>query len=175
MKNILLVGSSIFQQWREAKNVAPAAIVTNRAISGTVTAYWLEHLAEVLANETPDVVLFYCGSNDINSAISPEGILTNTLRCREIIQALAPSCQFAYFSIMKAPQKNDRWQLIDKLNANIKNNLPTKDLYIETNDICFINNQPIKDFYIEDGLHLTPEAYTTLVAHTRPLIASWLK
>ena len=77
MKTILLVGSSIFEQWSNMKNFAPGYTVKNRAIGGTITSYWTEHLADVLTAESPNAVLFYCGRNDINNGVLEENIIEN--------------------------------------------------------------------------------------------------
>ncbi len=49
MKTILLVGSSIFANWSDVAEIAPDDAVTNRAVGGTITAFWTEHLTTVLA------------------------------------------------------------------------------------------------------------------------------
>lgn len=97
MKKILLVGSSIFELWANAATVAPGAAVINRAVGGTITSYWKAKLADVLASVSPDVVLFYCGSNDINNCVSGEEIVANTVRCRELVRAFSVDVHFAYF------------------------------------------------------------------------------
>jgi lysophospholipase L1-like esterase len=66
MQTIVLVGSSIFQAWTHAQDIAPGHKVVNRAVGGTTTPYWKDNLTAVLASEAPQVVLFYCGSNDLN-------------------------------------------------------------------------------------------------------------
>ena len=175
MKTILLVGSSIFQAWSNAKNIAPEYNVKNRAIGGTITAYWTEHLPAILTEEVPDIVLFYCGSNDINCNISEADIIENVAKCRKIIRSFSQNINFAYFSIIKAPQKRGRWKLIDNINTAINNELSLNDLYIETNNLFFADNGPVERFFIEDELHLTSEAYDELSTYTQPLISAWMK
>lgn len=174
MKSILLVGSSIFEQWSNAQAAAPHDTVINKAVGGTVTTYWLEHLKEELELETPDVVWFYCGSNDFNQDIPIEAIVANTLACRELVHNVSGLTKFAYFSIMKAPQKLPKWQLIDKVNSAIREGLPAEDLYLECNNVMFGDKPAIKEFYVEDGLHLTDNAYKDLSAYVEPIMAQWM-
>ena len=68
------------------KNFAPGYTVKNRAIGGTITSYWTEHLADVLTAESPDTVLLYCGSNDINNGILEEDIIANVSQCYKIVR-----------------------------------------------------------------------------------------
>ena len=175
MKTILLVGSSIFEAWSNAKNIAPEQNIRNRAIGGTTTSYWTEYLINVLSDEMPNTILLYCGSNDINCDVSTDDISANIANCRLIIQNFSPSTTFVYFSIIKAPQKKGKWELIDNLNVSIKNELPPNDLYIETNNLFFVDNAPVERFFIEDKLHLTSKAYDELSAYTQPLISAWMK
>jgi lysophospholipase L1-like esterase len=174
MKRVLLVGSSIFEQWTDLTEIAADAPVVNRAIGGTITADWVLCLAGVLSAESPDAVLFYCGSNDINAGVAEDEIVANVVRCRQILAAYSPETAFAYFGIIKAPQKLGKWDLIDRLNNAIHSNLPAGDLYVESNDVFVQNGRPVARCYIEDGLHLTDEAYESLAAYARPLISDWL-
>jgi len=174
MKNILLVGSSIFQQWSNAEVIAPGWSVKNRAIGGTTTSYWTQHLDDVLAAESPDAVLFYCGSNDIANDVPEDDIAANVAQCCKIVHSQTKITTFAYFSIIKAPQKAGKLDIVDRLNKTIKTALPDGDLYIETNKVFFCNDHPVERFYIEDGLHLTLEAYEALSAYTQPFITGWM-
>lgn len=175
MQTIILVGSSIFQGWKNAINLIPSCTISNRAISGTITSYWVEHLATVLNDESPDIVMYYAGSNDVSGDITPETILANILKCREIIYEHSPSIKLVYFGIIKAPQKIGKWDVIDSLNDNIASILQADDLFIDPNAVFFCDDTPVAKFYIEDGLHLTDEAYDQLSTYTAPIIEKWIK
>ncbi|MBB6050445.1 SGNH/GDSL hydrolase family protein [Armatimonas rosea] len=171
---VLVVGSSIFEQWACVLAVAPACRVVNRAIGGTVTTFWAEHLAAVLTEEPPDVVLFYCGSNDLNAEVPDHEIIANVWACRATLQAQVPHARLAYFGIIKAPQKLGKWEQIDSLNAAIGAQLAPGDLYVESNAVFFPEGAPLAQFFIEDGLHLTDDAYLALTDYARPLLAEWI-
>ena len=175
MKTVLLIGSSIFEQWNNIKDLVPGYSVKNCAIGGTTTSYWLEHLADVLTAESTDVVLLYCGSNDVNHGVPEENIIANVSQFCKIVHDLSPATLFAYFSVIKAPQKSGKWELIDRLNSAIRIGLPIGDLYVETNDVFFSSQLPVGRFFVEDGLHLTSEAYDTLSTYVRPLISDWMR
>ena len=140
-----------------------------------MTPYWAGHLADVLTAESPDTVLLYCGSNDINNGILEEDIIANVSQCCKIVHSLSPAIVFAYFSIIKAPQKSGKWELIDRLNSAIRTGFPVGNLYVETNDVFFSDRLPVDRFFVEDGLHLTSEAYDTLSTYARPLISDWMR
>jgi lysophospholipase L1-like esterase len=174
MSKILLTGSSIFEQWTNAAKAVPKHQLVNRAIGGTTTPYWKETLEAVLTEEKPDVLWFYCGSNDLCADTVPDNVADNVLRCREIARKHNPSMRFAYFSIIKAPQKKGRWELIDSIHADIRNQLPAEDLFVDLNEIFFPDGKPVRELFVEDELHLTGAAYDAMVKFTRPLIQEWL-
>ena len=90
------------------------------------------------------------------------------------IESKSPTTVFAYFSVIKAPQKSGKWELIERLNSAIRIGLPTGDLYVETNDVFFDDKLPMNHFFAKDGLHLTNEAYLALLTYARPLISNWM-
>ena len=122
MAEILLVGSSIFQAWTCAGQLAPGRVVANRAVGGTTTGYWVERLGEILAAESPDSILMYCGSNDVSQGVPEQRIIENVSRCRQVARRQSPRAALAYFGIIKAPEKAGKWMLIGIANA-IENNL----------------------------------------------------
>jgi lysophospholipase L1-like esterase len=171
---ILIIGSSIFEQWAGVQAAVPGCCVVNRAIGGTVTAFWAEHFATVLADESPDFVLFYCGSNDLNAEVPDDAIVANVLACRVTLHALAPKAKLAYFGIIKAPQKLGKWEQIEQINAAIAQRLAPGDLYVESNAVFFPGDSPVAHFFIDDGLHLTDDAYAALSEYAQPLLADWI-
>lgn len=173
MSKLLLVGSSIFEAWTQLGPFQQSFSISNRAVGGTTTDYWVAQLADILAAESPDLVLFYCGSNDLNNEVPPNDILANLLRCRTIVRQHSVATAWAYFSIIKAPQKYGKWELIDRLNLASQHSLPTGDLYVETNQVFCADERPIERFFVEDGLHLTAEAYATLATYALPRINAW--
>jgi len=174
MSKVVLVGSSIFQAWSSAGEMLPGCEVVNRAIGGTITSYWTENLLPVLQEERPDFLLMYCGSNDLNAEVTEGEIVGNLAQCRSLVQGELPDARYAYFGIMKAPQKEGKWELIDRINGAVTSQLPPEDLYVEPNDVLMKDGAPIGEFFVEDGLHLTVEAYAELEVYSGPRLLAWM-
>lgn len=170
MSKVVFAGSSIFEAWSGAAEVAPGHAVVNRAVGGTTTLYWKENLQAVLEAERPAALCLYCGSNDLNNGVPGGEILENLGQCR----AIAGAVRLAYFGILKAPQKQGQWDWIDELNARARRLLRESDLYVDLNAVLFHGGAPVRSFYLEDGLHLTTEAYKRMSLYSRPLILAWL-
>lgn len=175
MKTILVAGSSIFEQWSCVDRVAPECEVRNRAVGGSITSYWIEHLADVVQAESPDALLFYCGSNDFVQDVPEAQIIANVGQCCRIAHDVSPGLRFAYFGIIKAKAKRHQWTRIERVNAAIAAALPAGDIYVETNKIFFRNGQLIDEYFVEDGTHHTPEAYERLTEFALPILAECLR
>lgn len=171
MKTVLIVGSSIFEQWTTVGDALPGFSARNAAVGGTTTAYWVAHLPPLLAETAPCAVLFYCGSNDLNIEVPEARIVANLERCFAQIPEGVP---LAYCGIIKAPQKRGKWELIERINQQARALLPTTGLYLEANTVFFPDGAPQEAFFVEDGLHLTDAAYSALGGYAAPLLASWL-
>jgi lysophospholipase L1-like esterase len=145
------------------------------AQAATFRTDWVERLPDVLAAESSDVVLFYCGSNDLNRDVPHEDIVANVSRYRRSVHERSLTIRFAYFGIIKAPQKGGKRELIDRLNERISAGLPAGgDLYVESNAVLFRDGSPVSRYFVEDGLHLTDEAYDRLTEYSAPLLEGWL-
>ena len=161
-------------QWYEPTSLAPNWRVVNRSVSGTTTAYWNEHLAAVLAEERPDAVLAYVGSNDFAEGLPAEAIQSGVRRCRELLHEQFPAAPFGYLAIIKAPQRLGRFEGISTVNAAVRATLAPSDLWLETDPVFLADGQPVAACYIEDGLHLNAEAYRAFTAALRPSLDLWL-
>lgn len=174
MNKILLTGSSIFEQWESAAQAAPGHEVVNRAVGGTTTGDWIETLADVLEHEKPDMLWMYCGSNDLCGEPIPDSVADNVITCRRIACGHNPKMRFAYFSIIKAPQKKGLWERIDNINSDIRSRLLPEDLFVDLNKLFFVDGTPVRELFVEDELHLTAASYDAMVKLTGPLMQKWL-
>ena len=176
-RTLLLIGSSIMEHWFNPAALAPSPAwrVVNRAIGGTTTAYWAEHLPAVLAAENPDAVLAYVGSNDFAQAIPAATIAQNLRICRDYVRIQNKNTLFGYLGIIKAPQRLGKFPGITVANAAARAVLDPSDFWFET-DPVFLHpdGAPVTAHYVEDGLHLTPAAYEAFTAALNPSLRPWL-
>lgn len=172
---LLLLGSSIMEQWHKPETIFWGYTVVNRAVGGTTTTYWTHHVKEVLAEEHPDAVFAYVGSNDLVQPLPPKDIAKGVKRIRELISTYSKKLPFAYLAIIKAPQRLGRFHEIQATNHAIGEVLLPEDLWLESDPVFLnANGEPKHHLYVEDGLHLNPEAYRLLTRYLAPEIVSWL-
>ncbi len=77
----------------------------------------------------------------------------------------------AYWGIIKAPQKMNKWDRIDIVNSRIMKGLQDIDYYVDTNKIFFLKSRVRSHFFIEDQLHLTKEAYEHMNSLGRQILS----
>ncbi len=175
MKKIMLFGSSIFEGWYNYDKPFRGYNVVNRAIGGTQTIHWLEgDLLPMLKEENPDIILMYCGSNDMWE-LDEKVTKSNIVAIRKIIRDFDKDIQFCYFSIIKSISKREIWNKVERVNGFIEKNLDKDDLFYDFNSIFFENGEILEELFVEDGTHHPNTLYDKLVLDVEPKISDWLK
>lgn len=172
---ILLVGSSTFTLWKNAAQDLAPLPVTNRAFGGSQTSHQLLFFDQVIPSARPALLVWYCGSNDINAKKTVGSILERTSEWIARVQKSLPTAQILILSAMRSPQKKrDGYLLkVDELNEQLSS-LPAKTprvFYLDLNPAFQDGDgEPCQDLYVEDGLHLNPSGYQRMVKILRPAI-----
>lgn len=71
---ILFVGSSIFRLWKNLPEQMAPLPVFNRAFGGSQTHEILVYMDKIVLPYKPKMIVYYCGSNDINANVTPQSI-----------------------------------------------------------------------------------------------------
>jgi hypothetical protein len=88
---ILFIGSSIFRQWSGlTAHMAPLPVF-NRSFGGSQTHEILHYMDRIVLPYSPAIIVYYCGSNDINAGASAETIAANYRAFVERVHALFDS------------------------------------------------------------------------------------
>lgn len=168
---ILFVGSSIFRQWTGlATHMAPLPVV-NRAFGGSRTAEQLHYMDRIVLPYRPRLIVYYCGSNDVNANETAEAIAGRYEAFSERVRAALPDTHVYFTSIIKAPQKRDRWHVVDAVNERVRaySARATGRGYIEVNTVLQdAAGEPLLELYLPDRLHYLPPAYDRMAAAIRP-------
>ena len=186
-RGVLFVGSSIFREWREvrdfAADLAPLPAV-NRAFGGSTARDQLSDdiMEAIVFPHDPRVLVYYCGSNDLNEGASPRAIRDAfaawsekalerasvssrvVLRGRSAASPRAPaSLQIVFVSINRAPQKTPLWDALDETNALVKAYCEERGethAFADVNPALFEDGsrmtRPRRRLFRDDGLHFDP-------------------
>ncbi len=176
-EGVLFIGSSIFRQWTNvAEHMAPLPAF-NRAFGGSRTWEILHYMDRVVLPYRPKVIVYYCGSNDVN-ADQPAG--ETVARFEQFVARVhdaLPETRVIFVSVNKAPQKRDQWDVVEAINRGVKAMAaasPTLD-YVDVNPALFdANGEPRMELYRPDGLHFHPPAYDEFARIIKPVVqAAW--
>jgi lysophospholipase L1-like esterase len=173
-RSILFIGSSIFRLWKGLKEQMSPLPVFNRAFGGSRTHEILAYMDRIVLPYRPRVIVYYCGSNDINANVKPAEIAGNFRQFVERVRKELPETRILFVSINKAPQKMDRWGEVDEANRLVQNYCAkVKGLrYIDVNAALFdAAGQPRMELYLPDKLHFLEPAYDEFTRIIKPLVA----
>jgi lysophospholipase L1-like esterase len=170
---ILLIGSSIFRQWTNvAEHMAPLPTF-NRAFGGSRTWEVLHYMNEVVLPYRPSVIVYYCGSNDVNLGESAVAIAGRFREFAERVHATLPDTRVLFVSINRAPQKRARWGVVDAANALVRGYADSVAFvdYVDVNQALFdARGAPRGELYRPDSLHFVPAAYDEFARIIKPVV-----
>lgn len=172
---VLMVGSSIFRKWTTCTNDLAPLPVVNRAFGGSETPDQLFFFDQIVPSSHAAVVVWYCGSNDVNDKTTPAAILHNTGEWIQRTQTALPQVRIVLVSVIRAPQKRDAGLLaqVDEVNrglVKLAGSLPNV-AYADVNpSLETPPGEPLMECYVSDKLHLTPEGYRRMTTVLRPVI-----
>jgi len=169
---ILFAGSSIFHFWNTlVEDMAPLPVI-NQAFPGARMHSVLNAKDKLIIPYNPKMIVYYCGSNDINDGAGVFDILSGFEKFVSAIRDKLPSTIIYFVSINKAPQKMDKWNVIDDSNEKIKNwcENSVKLFYIDINPPFLIDGRPRTELFLEDGLHFQQESYMEFAKIIKPII-----
>jgi hypothetical protein len=172
-EGILFIGSSIFRQWTNvAEHMAPLPAF-NRAFGGSRTWEVLHYMDKVVLPYRPRVIVYYCGSNDVNANEPASAIVRRFEQFVSRVEAALPGTRIIFVSVNKAPQKRDRWDVVEAINRDVKaiaDRSATVD-YVDVNPVLFNGQgEPRMELYRPDGLHFHPPAYDEFARILRPAV-----
>ncbi len=172
---IVFTGSSIFRYWTHlADQMAPLPVL-NRSIAGTVTRDMLARIGQLVLPWQPRIVVYYCGSNDISTGEDAASIVERTRRFVEILHEKSPDTFFYYTSILKAPEKRSRWDVVDAVNREMErySREAANVGYIDLNPVLFDSHNAVReDLFLPDELHFRPDstAYAEFSQIVKPIL-----
>ena len=170
---IVFVGSSIFHRWTNLANQMAPLPVLNRAIDGLQTADLLRILDSDVLPVRPKVIAYYCGSNDIDAGEPVAAIFDRIRQFVVRVGAALPDSRIVFVSISRAPEKRDRWNVVDAVNHQVEAYAAetTHLQYVDVNPILFNRDgTPRLELYVSDQLHFRPAAYEELARILKPVL-----
>jgi lysophospholipase L1-like esterase len=170
---IVFVGSSIFHRWVRLESQMAPLPITNIAFDGSVTADMLRMVDTRVIPLRPKVIAYYCGSNDVSLGEPAAAIVGRIVRFIDRVSAALPDTRVLFVSINRAPSKEDRWDVVDDVNQQIKMYASSHSHveFVDVNPVLFdASGKPRLDLYMGDELHLRPPAYEGFAKILKPVL-----
>jgi lysophospholipase L1-like esterase len=170
---ILFIGSSIFRQWTNVKEHMAPLPVFNRAFGGARTWEALHYMDQVVLPYRPRIIVYYTGSNDVNAGEAAPAIVERIKAFVSKAHAALPETLIYFVAINRSPDKRDKWNVVDAVNADLKAMSATTPYlrYIDLNPALFDSRgEPRTELYLPDGLHFHPPAYDLFAAIIKPVL-----
>ena len=176
--SILFIGSSIWRLWSTvAQDMAPLPVY-NRAFGGSQTPDMLRHFDDLVVPHKPRIIVYYCGSNDVNAGESADAIAGRIHEFAARVGKDLPGTKMIFASINRSPDKEQRWDVVDAVNTRVRNSF-TKEFaylsYVELNPALFdAAGKARVELYLPDMLHFKPPAYVAFTEILKPaLTRTW--
>jgi lysophospholipase L1-like esterase len=170
---IVFVGSSIFHRWTNLVSQMAPLPITNLAIDGTVTADMLRMLDARVIPLRPKVIAYYCGSNDVDGGEPAAAIVGRVLQFVDRVGAALPATRVIFVSVNRAPEKQDRWDVVDEVNRQIQKYAAAHPRveFVDVNPVLFNADGTSRvELFMDDQLHLRPAAYVEFAAILKPVL-----
>ena len=173
---ILFVGSSIFRHWTDVPTRMAPLPVLNRAFGGSRTADLLARFEQVVPPYAPKIIVYYCGSNDLNASTVPEdqaAIFARFRQFSEKVRALSPATRLVFVSSTRSPDRVARWTQVDHYNALARVYCATtpNHTFVDVNPVLVdAAGRPRLEIYRDDLLHFHPPAYLEFAEILKPVL-----
>jgi lysophospholipase L1-like esterase len=176
-RGIVFVGSSIFHRWTNlSAQMAPLPVV-NLAFDGAQTDDILRLADSRVLPSRPKVVAYYCGSNDVDAGEPAAAIFDRIKQFIDRVTGALPDTRVVFVSINRAPEKQDRWDVVDAINRQVEMyaaKIRQLD-YVDVNPVLFNRDgTPRLELFMADRLHLRPPAYEEFARIIKPVLAKAL-
>ncbi len=170
---ICFIGSSIFRQWTSLQEDMAPLPVYNRAFGGSRTIEVLYYMDLLVLPHDPKIVVYYCGSNDVNGNQPADSIASRFFQFAERLADSLPRTKVFYVSVNRAPQKRAKWASVDSVNALVRTYCDGHPAvtFIDVNPALFTETgEPRLELFKDDLLHFKPTAYREFARIIKPYV-----
>ena len=172
---VLLTGSSSIRLWHSMEADLKGLDVLNRGFGGSTLKALNKDWNRIAGEHQPDVVVLYCGENDIAEGATVEETVAEFNRFLDQYFKTYPDIPLIYVAMKPSLSRWHLWEAYQRADQEIKK------VISEQENITFVDLSPSmfddqgelkKDIFIEDGLHMNALGYDGWAGRLLPLIQS---
>lgn len=172
---VLFIGSSSIRMWK-THDAFPDLPVVNRGFGGAEISDMIHFYDQIAKPYNPEVIVFYCGDNDISAGKKAEQVFKDFKTIREKLKTDFPDAQFIY---LPAKPSQSRWKLypeMEKFNNMVAEDCKSNDksTYLDTaTPLLKSDGKPDNSLFMKDLLHLNEKGYAIWNALLGKLLAKF--
>ncbi len=170
---VLFTGSSSIRLWKTlAMDMHPVPVI-NRGFGGAMIPEVIHYADRMVFPYKPDLIVFYCGENDIAEGASPTEVFESFKKFDEMVQKRLKGTQLIYISMKPSLA---RWELWDKYLAGndlIRSYTESKaHLHYFDSSASMLTKArtPDSTIFVADGLHLNEIGYERWKNGIKPMV-----
>jgi lysophospholipase L1-like esterase len=173
---IVFTGSSSIAMWQSLEADMPGLPVLNRGFGGSTLAEVNYYFDQLITPHCPEVVVLYCGENDIVEGHSPRQVYNDFVTFAQLLQWKAPQARLIYIGMKPSPARWHQWPQFQRANSLIRHFLtqhhPEKWQYLDLTPTLLdpVTRQPDPCLFREDMLHLNADGYQRWTEAVRPVV-----
>ena len=161
-EGILFVGSSSIRLWETLEHDFSGLPVVNRGFGGSRIRDVHAFLDRIVLPYRPRLIVFYCGTNDINAGRSVRRVVEDYRRFVRAVHEQLPQARIAFIAAAPNPA---RWHLRDqmqRLNREVQA-WSRRDERLDYIDVWSAmlgpDGRPRPEIFVEDRLHMNERGY----------------
>lgn len=174
---LLLSGASTMRLWKSAPGDFAPLPVINRGFGGSYTTEVAGYMDRITLPYRPRVVLFHCGSNDINAGDSAERVVGRVKLYLDTLRRVHPDAALVILSTTHAPSRRSKWEEMRKADDGFRAIAATHRgvRFVDINEaLNFPGDEPRPGSYLKDDLHPTQAGYDAMLRLVKPAVeAAW--
>jgi lysophospholipase L1-like esterase len=174
---ILFVGSSTFNYWRDYATYFPEYVIANRGFGGSAlrdVLYFYEYLVKPHA---PKQIVVYEGDNELtNDDYTPAHFIEDVKCFVRLTRICYPDCDICFVSVKPSPARRHLYAKYEDANARVKafceqtggklHFIDTWSLMVDADG----NPKGKEDYFLEDRLHLNAAGYRLFARTITPYL-----
>lgn len=170
---VLFLGSSSIRLWKTLAEDFPGVPLLNRGFGGSHIADSVRHFDTLVTPSKPRLIVFFAGTNDINSGKPPEEVAADFRALVGKIHAAQPETRVIFISLAIAPRRWEKRAAMALANTYIAAFCASdaRLRFVDTNAVMLAPDGTARpEYYVEDRLHMSPAGYAVWAELLRPLV-----
>jgi len=158
---VLFVGSSSIRIWK-THDAFPGLPVINRGFGGAHISDMLYFYEHIIQKYDADVIVFYCGDNDVAGKKSVNRVVEDYKTIVQKILKDNPDVHLIYLPIKPSVSRWQFWEEMHQVNQIIRKYQASNEHlhYLDTaSPLLNSEGRPDPELLLKDGLHLNDRGY----------------